>query len=122
MDRYADAATRLKFDAGSGTAFIKQLLELRSSGPLVVDPLHLLGLAEFPSFHTAAAILIVYCCRGNLIRVAFASTFAVGMIAGTPIYGAHYFVDLIAGAGIAIVAMMISQYRIRNNERKISMA
>ena len=44
------------------------------------------------------------------------------MIAGTPIYGAHYFVDLIAGAGIAIVAMMISQYRIRNNERKISMA
>lgn len=114
MDRYADAATRLKFDAGTGTAFIRQLMELRSTDPLTVDPLQLLGLAEFPSFHTAAAILIAYACRGNSIRLAFGSVFAVGMIAGTPIYGGHYFVDLIAGAGIAISAIAISQYRKRN--------
>ena len=109
MDRYSDAAIRAKFDPETGTAYIKQLVELRSGEHVTIDPLHMMGLAEFPSFHTAAAILIVYACRGNFVRLAVGSTFAIGMIGGTPIYGAHYFVDLISGTCLALVAIGVSR-------------
>lgn len=65
------------------------------------------GLATFPSFHTIEGILLVWCLRkyGVIFYLALIAT-AI-MLLSTPIYGGHYLVDLIAGAGVAVVAIAL---------------
>lgn len=75
-------------------------------GPIVIDPLNMPGLVTIPSFHTAAGIVIAVAywrTRAALPVLAY----VVVMIASTPIYGAHYIVDLIAGTALALVVAAI---------------
>jgi membrane-associated phospholipid phosphatase len=51
--------------------------------------------------------LIIYACRGNSIRLAVGTAYSIVMIASTPVFGGHYFVDLIAGIALAIVMIML---------------
>jgi hypothetical protein len=107
MDYYADEALRLQFDSNAGIFHIEQLMALRGADPVTLDPAALAGLSTFPSFHTAAGIFIVYACRGNSVRVAVGSAYSAIMIASTPLFGGHYFVDLIAGTALAIVTIIL---------------
>ncbi len=107
MDHYADEALRLQFDSNAGIFHIEQLMALRGSDPVTLNPDALAGLSTFPSFHTAAGILIVYACRGNSIRLALGTAYSAIMIASTPLFGGHYFVDLIAGTALAIALIML---------------
>ena len=107
MDFYANEALRLQFDSNAGIFHLKQLMALRGSDPIILEPTALAGLSTFPSFHTAAGILIVYSCRGNSIRLAAGTAYSAIMIASTPLFGGHYFVDLIAGTALAIAMIML---------------
>jgi hypothetical protein len=83
-----------------GLYHLEALERLRSATPGVLDIRRLSGLVTFPSFHTASGVLLV---AGFWRTPAFApvALYAAAMVAATPVFGGHYFVDLIAGATLA---------------------
>lgn len=77
------------------------------------DPNHILNLAEmpglvtFPSFHTAMGIIAIYCCR-SIGTLLIASLIVNGlMIASTPLFGAHYLIDIIGGMAVSVVLIVL---------------
>ena len=76
------------------------------SGVLADISVHtLVGLVTFPSFHSAASVLIAWAAWPvRAIRVPLLVLNA-GMLTATPIEGTHYFVDVIAGVLIAAGAI-----------------
>jgi membrane-associated phospholipid phosphatase len=65
------------------------------------------GLTTFPSFHTAMGLIVIWCARGS--RLLFAPMLALNalMIASTPVFGSHYFIDILAGAALAAAAVLL---------------
>ncbi|WP_342361255.1 phosphatase PAP2 family protein [Terrarubrum flagellatum] len=89
--------------------FAQSVHELRAGSLTSVKMAEAKGLVSFPSFHAICAILITIAFwRVPYLRWA-ALVLNLAMLAATPIEGGHYFVDLIAGAVIAIVAWAIAQ-------------
>ncbi|WP_176440950.1 phosphatase PAP2 family protein [Oceanicola sp. 22II-s10i] len=85
-----------------GIYHVRALELLRApDGPVVIGAEKLVGLTTFPSLHTAMAVLILLAARGTPLLVP-ACLYAALMIPATPIWGGHYFVDLIAGAAMAV--------------------
>ena len=109
MNYLADDHLRSQFPPGTGNFFVQELLEVRGSIPKFIDLTHPEGIVQFPSFHTICGILTIYGARGALWHFIPALIFGLLMIAGTPVYGGHYFVDVIAGAAIAFSAIAVSQ-------------
>ncbi|MBR0801121.1 phosphatase PAP2 family protein [Bradyrhizobium jicamae] len=63
------------------------------------------GIIQFPSFHTALAILLSYAARNvRLLFPIFAVANAV-VISATPTMGGHHFADVIAGAIITVATI-----------------
>ncbi|MDR9394976.1 MAG: phosphatase PAP2 family protein [Roseovarius sp.] len=89
------------FDEVPGSYHIEHLTALRGAeGSVTLELSNLPGLVTFPSFHTAAGILLsVAYWRTRLFAPVVGYT--VIMIASTPVFGAHYFIDIFAGAAIA---------------------
>ncbi len=86
-----------------GVYHLESLEALRSPEGIVVLDLHKLpGLVTFPSFHTAAGILLIVAFWRTVFFLPVLA-YSVLMIASTPVFGGHYFVDLIAGTLVAIV-------------------
>jgi membrane-associated phospholipid phosphatase len=102
MDYLGDATLKTLFSINTGNSFVTQLQELRGTAPVLIGTSNLEGLAAFPSFHTVASILMMYSSRGNVIRQSISCIFAAAVLASTPTFGGHYFVDMIAGAIVAI--------------------
>ena len=97
------------FPPGTGDVFIQDLLEVRGSIPKYIDLMHPEGIVQFPSFHPFCGILTIYGARGAMWHFIPALIFGLLLIAGTPVYGGHYFVDVIAGAVVALSALAVSQ-------------
>lgn len=71
--------------------------------PLAADDS--IGIIAFPSFHCAAGVLLIWAgWHMHAARWPLAIFNAV-MIASTPVEGAHYLVDGLAGAGVALAAI-----------------
>jgi membrane-associated phospholipid phosphatase len=67
-------------------------------------PAALPGLSTFPSFHTALGVLIIFWSwRANWAVGALCTVYSLLMIAATPVFGGHYFIDLVFGALIALL-------------------
>ena len=81
------------------------LAELRHGGlrSFGLDEIH--GIISFPSFHTVGGVLVAT----SLWRVSWARwpvlALDAAMIAATPVFGGHYMVDVLAGAGVALAAV-----------------
>jgi membrane-associated phospholipid phosphatase len=74
---------------------------------------HLEGLVSFPSFHTTAAIIFAWTLR-TVRYLGFAGlVLNLTLIAATPVIGAHYVIDLVGGAVVAVVAMALSHWLCR---------
>lgn len=87
-----------------GAYHVSLLLKLRNDASVfLTNNPH--GLSTFPSFHLMAALLVVYACRGNLLACAAAAAFAVLTFMATPIYGGHYFVDMMGGTLLLVVIL-----------------
>jgi hypothetical protein len=101
----------LKPDAATYLSPVGYLDELRDF-PLVrdgslreLDIQNLVGIVTFPSFHGAAAILYLWVLWSIWwMRPAAIMGNAV-MLLATPIGGGHYFVDVFAGVGVAVLAI-----------------
>jgi membrane-associated phospholipid phosphatase len=109
MAHLADESYKAMFSKNTGDSFVPQLMEIRGSGPIALDALQLAGLAAFPSFHCVCGVLMIYGSRSTKISHFIAATFGVLLIAATPTFGGHYLVDVLAGAAIAITAIIVSQ-------------
>lgn len=78
---------------------------LRDGSLRMLDLFQLGGVLTFPSFHAASAVLYAWALWP--IRWARPLNLAVNglMIAATPVGGGHYFADVIAGIGVAALAI-----------------
>ncbi len=81
---------------------------LRDGSIRQVSAQTLTGLITFPSFHACAACLFMWGFWGVKDTRAAALILNLTMLVATPLFGAHYFVDLIGGAAIAITAIVAS--------------
>jgi membrane-associated phospholipid phosphatase len=88
-----------------GTYPVAPLERLRTMVAPGLTLTHLPGLTAFPSFHTTMGLIVVWCARGS--RLLFLPMLLLNalMIASTPAFGGHYFVDLLGGAALAAAAI-----------------
>lgn len=63
------------------------------------------GLITFPSFHTAAAVLLAWGFRQIPVVGVLFVLLNIAMIATVPLIGSHYFVDVLGGGIVALVAI-----------------
>jgi membrane-associated phospholipid phosphatase len=92
----------------------RSLDALRSGMMKIIRLNDLEGLIAFPSFHTAAAILYAW-ALGPLKSIRWPiAALNVGMISTTPIGGAHYAIDVVAGAIVALGSIAASGLICRN--------
>lgn len=76
----------------------------------VVDLGHLVGLVSAPSFHTAAAVLLIaFAWPHRHIRLVLVPLNLL-MILSIPVEGTHYLSDMLLGAGVALVALYVAPY------------
>lgn len=97
----ADPALYPNFADLPGTYFVAAFDHLRAAEAPVIGGGPLPGLVCFPSLHTGIAVLMVLAARRTPLLVP-ALAYALPMIATTPIWGGHYFVDVIAGTAMAV--------------------
>lgn len=103
---YGDIATLENLTTLPGVYHIEHMQRLRSGGAISLNLAALPGLVTFPSFHTAAGIiLLISFWRTALFPIAL--IYSAVMIASTPVFGGHYFVDLIAGTALAVLIAYI---------------
>lgn len=97
------------FEKRPGVYFVRHMLSLReSTGEIFIHLSKMPGLVTFPSFHTAAGVILaVAFWRTRLFWPVLLYT--VVMISATPLYGGHYFVDLIAGVILAGLIMWLNR-------------
>jgi small basic protein len=68
------------------------------------------GIVSFPSFHMVMAVLFAYACRGMRWVFPAAVGFNVLMAISIPYGGDHYLVDVLAGAAVAGVSILIARW------------
>ena len=87
-----------------GKAFwVQTLVQVVAERPRLVDLNGQPPLTTFPSFHTTLAVLaILFCWRIRRFGPIFA-LFNLFWALSIPVWGSHYFIDVIVGAVIAIV-------------------
>jgi membrane-associated phospholipid phosphatase len=90
-----------------GTYPIAPLEHLRTRAAPGLTLGNLPGLTAFPSFHTTMGLIVVWCARGA--RLLFVPMLLLNalMIASTPAFGGHYFVDLLGGVVLAATAIVL---------------
>jgi len=94
----------------NGIAFYASAIVAAHDGTLqVLDLGAAEGLVVFPSFHTAISVAVMIACWP--VRYLRYPSLVINalLIAGVPVWGGHYFVDVIAGT--LIVAFAVSAWR-----------
>lgn len=87
---------------------VADLAGLRDGSLRVVGLDRLEGIITFPSFHAALGVLFIRAFWRVRWTRWIGLTLNVAMIAATPIDGGHYFVDVIAGIGIAAASIAVA--------------
>jgi membrane-associated phospholipid phosphatase len=75
---------------------------------------HLKGVIVFPSFHTVAAILLVYSHRPPVPSFRVMLILNLLMLLSVPSEGQHYLVDAVAGAIVAAISIAAVRLAIRS--------
>jgi membrane-associated phospholipid phosphatase len=87
--------------------YLPDFFALREGAMREIVLAKLIGVIQFPSFHTALGLILIYVTRG--IRLLFPASLGLNalMIASTLTAGGHYLVDIIGGAAIVPLAIII---------------
>ncbi len=104
-----DPATLANIDLRAYTDFLRDFVPVRDGGMRTLDLLNLSGIVYFPSFHAGSAILYTWALWPVRWIRPFAVLANVAMIAATPVDGAHYFIDVIAGIALAILSIVVAK-------------
>ena len=101
-----------------GQAQVAQQIAAVRNGTLTVIDFHELdGLISFPSFHTAGALMVTWAFRRKPWVLWPLVVVNTGLIAATFMLGAHYFVDIVAGA--ALFALSAWLYRLLERHQTV---
>ncbi|MBO9624191.1 MAG: phosphatase PAP2 family protein [Sphingomonas sp.] len=95
----------------TGTECVRLLEELRSDPFHVLDLQHLPGMVSIPSFHTAMGVILIWCSRGKPLLFVLSLAINMTMIAGTPVWGAHYAIDILAGTALALGLILLFNWQ-----------
>ncbi|HEX4273275.1 MAG TPA: phosphatase PAP2 family protein [Rhizomicrobium sp.] len=95
------------FAAAPQGSFLPEMEHLKSGRDLNFALAHLTGVVGFPSFHTAMALAYCWGFRntGAIGRIIAILNFL--MLCAIPWYGGHYLTDMIAGAGVMLVSLVV---------------
>jgi membrane-associated phospholipid phosphatase len=95
----------LKFRPSGYLIQLQELPRVRDGSLRILETSRLGGIITFPSFHAAAAVLALWglWCVWWVRPLALMAN--VSMLLATPLVGGHYFVDVIAGVGLAVLAI-----------------
>jgi membrane-associated phospholipid phosphatase len=91
----------------TGATPVDHLTRLRAAGPLIMDDFPG-GIATFPSFHSTVAVLTPLALRSHRRILAALIVLNAAMLAGTVSEGAHYFIDVLAGSGMAVFGYVLA--------------
>jgi membrane-associated phospholipid phosphatase len=96
-------------DLKSVGEYLPDMKQLRSGANLHFAFGELSGIVTFPSFHTTMALVYAYAFRrtGPIGYLIVAINLA--MLVSIPYFGGHYLVDMIAGAGVAVAAILLAR-------------
>ncbi|MGY4397750.1 hypothetical protein ACVWZA_002947 [Sphingomonas sp. UYAg733] len=93
-----------------GLDHVVVIANLRSGAMTVINPMTLSGLISFPSFHAAAALLLIWAAWPlKLLRWPMVVV-NVAMLLATPVHGCHYLIDVIGG--LMITGLSIGMLRL----------
>jgi membrane-associated phospholipid phosphatase len=89
--------------------YAKDLIGLLHNGPGFISPRSAKGLIGFPSYHAALALIVTWYARDvPVVRWPIIAVNAVVMVA-TPIQGGHHVIDVVAGTGVAALAIIFAR-------------
>lgn len=107
---FGDVSQLEGFGSAPGIYHMEQFLALRVAETPSINLLSAQGLATFPSFHAAGGILLIAgFLRTRLSWLVIA--FSVTMIASVPVFGGHYFIDVLAGTLLAVAVSVLNARR-----------
>lgn len=115
MALLGDQELLARLQIGTGVLHVDQLLALRGNGPVFLRPDDMQGLVSFPSFHTCMALIIAWCSRGRWYTIAIGTVIGAAIVAGTPIFGGHYLVDVLGGMAVTAGAIWVWRAKIEQN-------
>jgi membrane-associated phospholipid phosphatase len=98
--------------------------QLRDFGPVRdgtlrhLDLFGLAGIVTFPSFHATSAVLYAWAFWPVRWMRPIALLANGAMLASTPVDGAHYFIDVVAGIAVAILAVVAARWMSRLLDRR----
>ncbi|MBZ7923452.1 phosphatase PAP2 family protein [Ensifer adhaerens] len=95
------------FTAQAGMWHYSELLRLRSGESFNLFVANAQGLVTFPSYHTAVGIMIIYSLRSLRWVAAPIAVLNAVMIVGTLPEGGHHLSDVVAGAIVAVVSILV---------------
>jgi len=84
------------------TDHIADLLAIRDGSMRWIDMTSMKGIVTFPSFHTVLACIAIWALWTVPYVRWMSLAINLTMIVATPVQGSHYFIDLIAGAAVAL--------------------
>ena len=86
---------------------LAHLTQLRHPGEMVIRLTQLEGIITLPSYHAVLALVFIYLHRGNRVTFLLVLMLNLLVLLSTPTYGGHYFVDMIAGAAVAVSSIYL---------------
>lgn len=108
MTYYApDLSEFRNLHANIGVYHIEPFTYLRGDVPPVLSLSDLPGLVTFPSFHTAMGVVLIYVARWRWWLFVPSLAINLLMIGSTLVFGSHYFIDLIGGTAVTLLAIAI---------------
>ena len=100
--------------SGQNVVWSATLAAIRNHSATIFRLEHLQGIIDFPSFHTVAAILLVYSHRPPLRSFHAILTLNVLMLLSIPSEGQHYLVDILSGAIVAATSIAAVRLTLRS--------
>jgi membrane-associated phospholipid phosphatase len=107
--QYGVSADTPIFRASGYLVQLHELPQVRDGSLRVLFPSSLGGIITFPSFHAAAGVLAIWAFWGVWWMRPFALIVYIAMILATPLVGGHYFIDVFAGVGLAVLAIALAK-------------
>jgi hypothetical protein len=80
---------------------------LRAGAMPEIAMARLTGIVQFPSFHAAMALMLIYAYRGISYLFPISILLNLVMIASTPTTGGHHLMDVLAGLAVVPLAIFI---------------
>jgi membrane-associated phospholipid phosphatase len=89
--------------------YVQEFAALRDGTLKVIGNGGVQGVIQFPSLHTALAVLYIYMARGQRFLFPLLLILNILVIISTPAIGGHHFADLVGGALLAAVVIGLSR-------------